>query len=96
MDRLLTDEEIQVAVAIWVAEDSSTRSVSLNRGHWEDIAPVIAQAQRQLTLKAVGEWLDDPCPHGTLAADTSPASRRECSECWQTFLRGEFGARGEA
>jgi len=38
------------------------------------------------------EWGDDICPHGTLTADTSVASKRECGECWQTLLKELEGA----
>lgn len=46
-------------------EDWSTRYISLNRGHWEEVVPVIAKAQdahtasivETETLKKVGGWL---------------------------------------
>ena len=49
----LTDEEIDEAVNDWVNGDWSVRSIQLDRGHWEYVAPVIAKAQ----LKKVVEWL---------------------------------------
>lgn len=62
-NRLLTGEEIQKVVRNWMSGDFSVRVISLNRGHWEDIAPIIAEAQATLTceetLKEVGEWLND-------------------------------------
>lgn len=42
---LLTQEEGEAAVEVWVKADWSTRAISLNCGHWEHIVPVIAQAQ---------------------------------------------------
>lgn len=38
---------------------------------------IVARAQ----LKKVYEEGNKPCPHGTLAADTSPASKFECPIC---------------
>ena len=40
----LTVEEIDKAVHDWEEVDWSVRSVQLGRGHWEEIAPVIAKA----------------------------------------------------
>lgn len=45
MKWLLTEDEINQAVKAWVDEDYSVRSIRLDRGHWEDVASVIAQAQ---------------------------------------------------
>ena len=46
----------------------------------------VALAQlRKLVLES-----EKPCPHGTQAADTSWAFRRECSQCWES-LRKELG-----
>ena len=53
---LLTKAEISTVVQAWVDEDWESRTISLNRGHWEDIAPVIAQEQ----LRNVVKWLDLP------------------------------------
>jgi len=45
----LTPNEIDKAVKEWVDWDFPVRSVQLDRGHWESIAPVIArEAQRKL------------------------------------------------
>ncbi len=43
---LLTEDEIEKVVDAWIAEDWSLRSVQLDRGHWEYIAPVISKAQQ--------------------------------------------------
>ena len=43
----ISDDQIQEAVRKWIDEDYSTRSISLDRGHWEYIAPVIADAQME-------------------------------------------------
>lgn len=48
---LLNDKEIEKAVDNWMNEDWSVRSIQLNRGHWEYIAPVIAQAQWDICVK---------------------------------------------
>jgi len=43
--KVLSDEEIEKVVSDWVNESFSVRSIQLDRGHWEYIAPVIAQSQ---------------------------------------------------
>ena len=57
-DILLTEEEAKGAVDKWLAEDFSSRVISLSRGNWEQIVPVIARAQAK---KLVG-WLDRKWP----------------------------------
>ena len=52
---LLTKTEIAAVVKAWVDEDWESRTIRLNRGHWEDIAPVIAQAQ----IRNVVEWMEE-------------------------------------
>ena len=47
---------------------------------------LVAEAQ----IKKLIEWGAGLCPHGTQAADTSAASRRECGRCWRQ-LRREVG-----
>lgn len=42
---LLTQEEAEKAVDEWASQDWSTRIIQLNRGHWEAIVLVVAQAQ---------------------------------------------------
>mgnify|MGYP001563094513 CR=1 FL=1 len=42
---LLTDEEGEKAVGKWIAQDFSVRCISLGRGNWEQLVPVIARAQ---------------------------------------------------
>lgn len=44
-EALLTQEEGEQAVRDWAAKDWSVRWTRLERGHWEDIVLVIAQAQ---------------------------------------------------
>ena len=39
----LSDDEIEIVVNQWVNEDWATRYIRLNRGHWEDIAPIVAR-----------------------------------------------------
>ncbi len=41
---LLTQEEGEKAVYEWVDKDFSVRFITIERGHWEDIVPVLAQA----------------------------------------------------
>ena len=59
--RLLTDEEIY-KVARKAFKDDGHLALAVNRGHWEDIAPVIAEAQARVTreefAKEVGAWLE--------------------------------------
>ena len=52
---LLTGEEMEIAVNKWRNEDWATRYVRLNRGHYEDILPVIAQAQLDKIIRAIDE-----------------------------------------
>ena len=63
MDRLLTDQEIQKVVDAWVKEDWSVRHIALNRGHWEDIPPIVAKAQDAKTLRAMGKWIEGNCAY---------------------------------
>jgi len=57
--RILTPERINQEVGQWVQEDWAVRYIRLNRGHWEDIAPIIAKAQAKETCKEIGEVLLD-------------------------------------
>lgn len=52
MSTLLTPEEIKKAVKRWTDKDWAIHTISLNRGHWEDIAPILACAQ---LAKVIGE-----------------------------------------
>jgi len=54
MSILLTPDETAKMVADWIDEDYATRSVLLERGHWEHIAPVVAQAQ----VQKVEKWIE--------------------------------------
>jgi len=47
---LLTDEEIKEAEEKWIAGALPEQMISLGRGHYEDITPIIAQAQLQKIL----------------------------------------------
>lgn len=49
----ITKEQAEQAVKLWVDEDYSTRSIQLDRGHWEYIVPVIADLQLQADLQSV-------------------------------------------
>jgi len=57
--RILTPERINQEVDQWIQEDWAVRYIRLNRGHWEDIAPIIAEAQAKETCKEIGEMLLD-------------------------------------
>ena len=49
----LTEEEASIEITKWINEDSSVRWISLGRGHYEDVIPIVAHAaQRKLV-----EWL---------------------------------------
>ena len=83
---LLTDEEIGKAVSDWVDVASSARSVGLGRGHWEDIAPVIALAQ----AKKMVEWGEGNCPHINAYENKPPFALYPirihlCPHCWQAL-----------
>jgi len=48
---ILSEEEMVIAVNKWKNEDWATRYISLSRGHYEDILPVVAKAQRDADVK---------------------------------------------
>ena len=48
---ILSQEEMVIAVNKWKNEDWETRYISLSRGHYEDILPVVAKAQRDADVK---------------------------------------------
>ena len=51
----------------------------------------VARAQHEKDKREFVDLLEEPCPHGTLAADTSHAMKRECETCWQSFKEGKDG-----
>ena len=55
---LLTQTEGEKAVVDWVKQDWATREISLNRGHWEEIVPILVQAQLR---KVVERLQGDGC-----------------------------------
>ena len=67
----------------------------LGEGSCEDLPDEahvdLCEQQAKLTHNQDVDELELPCPHGTLAADTSKASKRECELCWEVFkqLTGE-------
>ena len=80
MNILLTDEEIDKVVSDWVNVAPSARSVSLGRGHWEHIAPVIVKTQSQRIVK----WLFAQCTEhheGSIAY----YRRLDCTSCLQAL-----------
>lgn len=42
---LISQEEGEAAVEKYIQQDYSTNIIRMNRGHWEDIVPIIAEAQ---------------------------------------------------
>ena len=42
------------------------------------VLEMVARAQ----VRKLEQWSEGMCPHGTQAADTSRAYRRECDLCW--------------
>jgi len=48
---ILSDEAIDKVVNDWMDKDWEVRSIQLDRGHWEYIAPIIAQAQNDYCYK---------------------------------------------
>ena len=94
-DRLLTETETFAAVQAFVDvdEDWATRTIRLNRGRWEDIAPIIAQAQDAKTLRAVGERLRAELG-GYLTGDrwetVPPSVHDTLNELVTSLLRGEM------
>jgi hypothetical protein len=77
MSILLSDAEINNAIKVlWVA--LPTKKSIIRKTIYKAL-----NAQ----IKKIYEWLDAPCPHGTLCADTSGASRRSCDICWSELLK---------
>ncbi|KKM93460.1 hypothetical protein LCGC14_1208110 [marine sediment metagenome] len=56
--KILDDEKLEAVVDEWCHEDWATRYTSLNRGHYEDILPIVAQAQAKYAMEQVIEWVD--------------------------------------
>ncbi|KKK81226.1 hypothetical protein LCGC14_2815610 [marine sediment metagenome] len=51
----LKQEELEIVVGKWVSEDWANRYIRLNRGHYEDILPIVAQAAHDNVLRQVIE-----------------------------------------
>lgn len=51
IDRLLNEEEMEKLIMEWAHENWSTRIISLNRGHYEDVLPIIRDAQDKRSFK---------------------------------------------
>ena len=49
----------------------------------------IKQGKREAAME-IFDWLVDPCPHGTKAADTSRASRSECEICMYQDFKSKY------
>ncbi len=78
MDWLLTQAEAEKAVEEWVKEDWATNSIALNRGHWERIVPVLAQAQlRKVTEKLSKLGIDNEFSHENWQALLKEAGMEE-------------------
>lgn len=58
----LTPEEGEIAVNKWLNEDWATRYIRLSRGHWEDIIPVITEAQLAKSHKSSQDVCPEICP----------------------------------
>ena len=84
MNRLLTDEEIEQLGNNYCQDPMN--EFRLGRGHWEDIAPVIAEAQDAKTFKAVAEWLSSRMAMNEFGIMQTNIDWAE----WQAFLRDEF------
>ncbi len=51
---LLTQVEGENAVEEWVAKDRAVRSISLNRGYWDGIVPVLSEAALKKFIRLGG------------------------------------------
>ncbi len=83
---ILTDIQEYFAVRVAVSKPENAK-----RKVGEVMDEARREAQAKLTHNQDVDELELPCPHGTLAADTSKASKRECELCWEVFkqLTGE-------
>lgn len=63
---LLTQEEGEAAIQKWKNEDWALREIRLGRGHWEDIVPVLAEAQVDKFIR-LGGCLRVRGTYGTLS-----------------------------
>jgi len=78
---LLTDEEIMESGAGIPACTKSKYNQEYRIALHKEGARRAALAQARKII----EEGEKPCPHGTLAIDTSPAMKFECPECRQAF-----------
>jgi len=90
MDRILSDEAIKEA---YVNEAENYPSSLGTRLYYGERA--VANAQDKNSLKAVGEWLTEICPH-----TTNPLQQRKlCNRCRNELIgflkRGEFPSEGD-
>lgn len=76
----LTDEEIMRCHA----KPGFSRAVADAAG--EKCWPLAYDQGRKDGVLAGIEWGEEVCPHGTLAADTSKAMKRECEQCWENHV----------
>ena len=81
--RWLTKEETEIAVNKWKNEDWATRYIRLNRGHYEEVLPLIAKAQDAKTAPIA--FLEG---YNMGARDAD----RDNKEEWQTKLERIFQA----
>lgn len=58
---------------------------------WQTEYLLLERKAHSTGRREVIEWGDELCPHGTLAADTSKAYKRECDKCWQALQHLEKG-----
>ena len=77
----LSDDEILKVVDEWVNEDWAVRYIRLNRGHWEDIAPIIARKAEREMKRQIMDWGVEQCQEHYTGGGV--CSKRECPKCWQ-------------
>lgn len=83
MIKPLSDEAIKAEVNRAFDEDYLLEHRVESRGHWEEIAPIIARKAEDERTRQIVEWGIQYCPH--LHKDNP--LRRNCEECWQELKK---------
>ncbi len=81
---MLTQEEAAQVVAAYINKDFAVRSISVNRGHWEQLVPVLSLAQARKLV----EWESN---HGLFTVDDDAGSEMVKQLCKDVGLENRNG-----
>lgn len=95
--KILSDEAIKEVANKAFREDGLLQHYVESRGHWERLAPFIAQAEQKNTLEQVVEWGEElcDCPKRELPTDHEPTKRKKCWKCWLELPKQSLQAEEE-